>query len=137
MRPNRYYCLLVCIAVLSGCHMFEDPEKLDTCPLNSGYPCPCSLEETEGECDDETQCYSENDDFGYCTMKCTHSDDCNDTRGFGVSRGVCENLAAGGEAAVKHCQVICELESDKGSCPPGMACVSEEGDRYAVCQPDV
>ena len=116
-----------------GCHMFEDPDYLDPCPLGEGYPCSCDIDEG-AFCDDNNRCYSMNDDYrGFCTERCRTWDDCQDIQGYGIE-GVC-GLSIDALERPDHCLVVCNDGIYKGDCPPGQTCEWQESLNYSVCLP--
>ena len=129
---NRFrHIIFSLFALLCACHMFEDPENVDECPLNSGYPCPCSMETSEGFCEDNSRCVSGGDDYGMCKMPCASKDTCEETQGWGIA-GICDEEK--GEDG-KYCQIVCDQrDGEAGYCPPGMDCAWVTGTQYAICE---
>jgi hypothetical protein len=126
--------ILFCVSVLfAGCHMFEDADNVDPCPLNSAYPCPCDVD-THPICDDESQCKAtENDYRGFCSARCTEPVDCEETQGFGLE-GVCE-LSIGTTSGTNNCVLVCDDTAVSAGCPPGMECQWREDRGYGICWP--
>jgi hypothetical protein len=117
----------------SGCHMFEDPNNLNSCPVGDGYPCSCDIDEGP-LCDDNNRCYAVNEDFrGFCTQRCSVPSDCLGTRNFGLE-GVC-GLSINTPDRPDHCLVVCDDGRSHAECPPGQTCEWQENLGYSVCLP--
>ncbi len=132
MDKVKRFLAAVSMLMIPACHMFEDADNVDPCPLNSGYPCPCSVESSGGYCDDASHCLAEGgDDFGMCTWPCATSGQCSERQSFGVE-GLCASVGD-----LKYCQLVCEdPQGYEGYCPPGMVCDwLPGGSDYAICSP--
>lgn len=132
MMEKRFRLIWLSVfVIITGCHMFEDSENVDECPLNSGFPCPCSMEMSGGFCEDQSHCVTDGDDYGICKMPCGSTASCEETQGWGIA-GLCDqDLDEDG----KYCQVICDhSDGDAGYCPPGMDCVWVDDTQYAICE---
>jgi hypothetical protein len=89
-----------------------------TCPVGSGWPCPCF--NAGEECDDGSLCAGVHDitdgDSGFCTLPCdTPEGECPDT--LWAADSLC--MLQGGDADQFWCALICD---DDGECPPGTSC---------------
>ena len=134
------FSLLSVLAI--GCHFFEDSDNIDDCPLNSGYPCPCTYDDSDvyqtGECRDGSAClaYVDDQSHGICAETCSGVSDatsCFDTKAYGT-----EGLCWTGDSNVypqNYCAVYCEGTEDD-NCSPGMVCTPVTGETgYYICLP--
>ena len=98
------------------------------CPLNSGYPCPC----TE-DCQDGSWCMflEPTDSLGYCARGCETDPDCATDKNC-LSEKSC-SLVTPDES--RFCRLHCEEHTD---CPEDMLCVfAEQGDSTSgTCYPN-
>jgi hypothetical protein len=120
-----------------GCHFFEDADNVDECPLNSGYPCPCDSTQLTVYCDDgRSACMYWNDPTrGFCSLPCDGASDtqkCANTAAYG-NEGICRFMADG-STTPNYCGVVCQGNGG-GNCPPGMDCMTLDGEDYKVCFP--
>ncbi len=128
---------IVVLGLVSGCHLFDDPETLEECPLNSGYPCPCTPGVNDSRCDDGSSCEFFGDhEKGVCSKSCIpggRANECLAPRWYDTP-GLCQ-LATGGSAEPNGCVVTCEDQED---CPPGLSCMAQpapSGQLQALCYP--
>ncbi len=131
--------LILSYTVLSvGCHLFDDFEDIEdieeSCPLNSGYPCPCDPSDNKGFCHDNSVCvYWERE--GVCSRECTDDPNCSGTNSFGLS-GSCQPLVQS-ETDPNKCVVVCKNNGQEAACPPGLECYDPPKDDvdFGVCVP--
>jgi len=137
-RHIRVGGVMLTVAVLGmpACHLFEDPDTLDECPLNSGYPCPCNPQINGAQCDDGSTCeFFDDPGEGVCAATCRGIEDrssCRASRWDGED-GYCR-LKANGAGMPNRCLAACWDETD---CPPGMSCVFRQDDYgpFMACYP--
>ena len=132
---------MLVLLLFTGCHFFDDPDDLDECPLNWGYPCACTYDDEKvsltGECRDGSGClYFDNESRGICANQCDGTSDvgsCEETWGYG-EEGLCW-FQANGSDTPNFCAVFCQ-GNGRGNCSPGMECslIAEDSD-YRVCLP--
>jgi hypothetical protein len=125
--------------IFTGCHLFEHPENIDDCPLNSGYPCPCNPSVAPVCMDDSPCLFYNNPEMGFCSRPCAgiHDDaTCQETAGYGV-QGLCRFTTLEDSTEPTNCQVACEYDNLVGECPPGLECIpfADELTTYKVCYP--
>ena len=119
---------------LFGCHMFEDADNVNECPMGSGYPCPCDAVASP-VCDDNSDCYSPAADYrGFCADKCVDNSDCTETGGYGLS-GACALSINAPQDRANHCVVICDDGIETTQCPPGQECEWQAQMSRGICLP--
>ena len=141
------YLMILSLLVFSsfaGCHFFDDPDEMDECPLNSGYPCACTYEDPDvaeyGECRDGSSCLfpevGGDMAHGFCAAPCSGTTDvtsCTGARGYGTE-GVCWWAVDAEEP--NFCAVFCDGDG-MGNCAPGMSCEPVSADSsYRICMPN-
>lgn len=117
-----------------------DADTASPCPLNSGWPCPCS---GVNVCDNGDICFGIGAGEGLCSRRCAGAGDdapCVGTMGWGIQGGGrCAYEVTYEGQTFGVCALICQVQAGdgelvKGSCPPGARCVPQDG--FSACFAD-
>jgi len=112
-------------------------DAASACPLNSGWPCPCS---GVNECENGDICFGIGPGEGLCAPRCAGAGDdapCAETMGWGISGGGrCAYEVTYEGQTFGVCALICQVQAEdgeviRGFCPPGSLCVPQNG--FSAC----